>query len=96
MRANRLNPAFDAVYLPISNDSMDLSVPAREGLQPTDESGYAKTARRILKLALDLDVIEQDRREGRVSSWELAVRCISVWFAIKELDKVLDVSERRA
>ena len=96
MRANRLKPAFEAECLAKPNDSIDLSVPAREGLQPTDESGYAKTARRILKLALDLDVIEQDRREGRVSSWELAVRCISVWFAIKELDRTLDVTERRA
>jgi hypothetical protein len=96
MRANRLTPVFDAVYPAMPSDSIDPSVAAREGRHATNESDFTTTARLILELALELDAIEHDRREGCMSHCELVDRCLKVWLAIKKIDRMLNSSDLRA
>jgi hypothetical protein len=90
MGINRLKRSGNPAAREWSRDSPNLTAPCSVGCHPGDESGFTKNARLILELAKELDAIEHERRGGRIGSDELVDRLLSVWFAIKELDKTLN------
>jgi len=61
-----------------------------------EEGDLKKAASSIRQLAIELEALDAERREGRLSSSELVERFLSVWMAIKEVDRLLNSPDPQA
>ena len=92
MRISRLTPGNDGYSLEPIGDPFGYVA----AIGAVSECDFTSIARVILELTLELEAIEEDRREGCTNSPDLVDRCLTVWFTIKQVNKTLNSLNRRA
>jgi hypothetical protein len=92
MRINQLKLGNDGCSLQPPGDPSGWFAAANESGSPTSPKDFAAIACSILELESELDAIEKDRRANCLSSTDLVDRCLTVWFAIKKIDQMLEAT----